>query len=296
MQRIVPNLWFDHTAAEAADFYVSAFPDARILDTHHYPDEVPDFQREFAGEVLGVEFELAGTRFVGINAGSQFPVNPSISFMLNFDPSRDPAAREHLDALWERLSDGGETLMPLADYDFSSHYGWLNDRYGVSWQLILTDPDGDPRPFVAPSLLFGAAVQNRASEALEFYQKVFPGSRAGIVARYEQQTGPAGPDALMFADLELFGQWVALMDSGVEQDFTFSPGVSLALHCADQAEIDYYWEHLSSVPEAEQCGWCVDRFGVSWQVIPENISELTSGPGGYQKMLEMKKIDIAALA
>ena len=98
----------------------------------------------------------------------------------------------------------------------------------------------------------------------------------------------------MFADLQLFGQWVALMDSGVDQDFTFSPGVSLAVACADQAEIDHCWKHLSSVPEAEQCGWCVDRFGVSWQVLPDNLMELTGRPGGYQKMLEMKKIDIAA--
>jgi len=297
VQRIIPNVWFDHTAAEAADFYVSVFPDSRILQTQHYPsEELPDFQREWAGQVLAVEFEIAGTRFVAINAGPQFPVNPSISFMLVFDPSRDPAAREQLDAIWERLSDGGEALMPLGDYDFSPHYGWVRDRYGVSWQLILGDPDGDPRPFVVPSLLFGGPAQNRAGEALEFYQQVFPGSREGVVARYEEPVGPATRGALMFADLELLGQWVALMDSGVDQDYTFNPGISLAVHCADQAEIDHYWQQLSTVPEAEQCGWCVDRFGVSWQVLPANLSELTSRPGGYQRMLQMKKIDIAALS
>ena len=85
------------------------------------------------------------------------------------------------------------------------------------------------------------------------------------------------------------------MDSGVEQDFTFNPGVSLILECADQAELDRYWEQLSAVREAEQCGWCVDRFGLSWQVVPAHLAELLAAPGAYARLLEMKKIDIAAL-
>ncbi|MEN0071632.1 MAG: VOC family protein, partial [Propionicimonas sp.] len=283
MQRIVPNLWFDHTAAEAADFYLTVFPDARVLATAHYPAEgLPDFQKQLAGEVLTVEFEIGGTRFVAINAGPEFPINPSISFMLNFDRSRDPGARDHLDAVWRKLAAGGTILMPLASYDFSPHYGWVQDRYGVSWQLILSDAEGEPRPFVLPSLLFGGPAQNRAAEALEYYSQVFPDSRVGVVARYPEPVGPATTDALMFADVQLLGEWIAVMDSGVPQDFTFSPGVSLSVACSDQAEIDSYWARLSAVPEAEQCGWCVDRFGVSWQVVPADMAELMKLPGAYQ--------------
>ena len=298
MQRIVPCLWFDHKAVEAVDFYTSVFPDAHVTATQYYPGSTDegllDFQREFAGQALTVEFEIGGFRLTAINAGPEFTVNPSVSFMLNFDPARDGEARDHLDALWESLADGGVVLMPLGEYPFSARYGWIQDRYGVSWQLILTDPAGEPRPFIVPSLLFGGAAQNRAGEALEYYASVFPGAREGTVARYAEQTGPAGEGDVMFGDVELLGQWFALMDSGVEQGFTFNCGVSLIVECADQAELDRYWEALSAVPEAEQCGWCADRFGLSWQIIPANLGELMQAPGSYQKLMQMKKIDTAA--
>ncbi len=295
MQRIVPCLWFDHRAAEAVSFYTSVFADARVTGTQYYPSEgLLDFQQEFAGKELTVEFEVDGFKFVAINAGPEFAINPSVSFMLNFDPSRDGQAREHLDALWASLSEGGNVMMPLDAYDFSPRYGWVQDRYGVSWQLILSDPDGDPRPFIIPSLLFGGAAQSRAQEALDYYQAVFPGSRVGTVARYEEPAGAAGRGDVMFGDVELLGQWFALMDSAVEQDFEFNCGVSLMLECVDQAEIDRYWNALSAVPEAEQCGWCADRFGVSWQIVPANLGELMQARGAYQQLMQMKKIETAA--
>lgn len=294
MQKIIPNLWFDHTALEAVQFYTSIFPDATVIATQYYPHEgLLDFQEELAGKELMIEFTVAGYHLMAINAGSEFTPTPALSLMVNFDPSRDPEAKAHLDALWNALSAGGQALMPLQAYDFSPHYGWIQDRYGVSWQLILTNPEGEPRPIIVPNLLFGAGVQNRAAEAAAYYRNTFPGSRAGMEVRYQQQTGPAEPGSVMFSDLELFGQWFALMDSAVEQDFTFTSGVSLMVECDDQAEIDRYWAALSAVPEAEQCGWCTDRFGVSWQIIPANMGELMSTPGAFPKMLTMRKIDIA---
>ncbi|MFZ1284913.1 MAG: VOC family protein [Propionicimonas sp.] len=292
MQRIVPNLWFDHTAAEAADFYTSVFPQGRVTHTQRYPTEgLADFQAELAGQVLMVEFELAGYRFIGINAGPEFPVNPSVSFMLNFDPSVDPQAREHLDELWAALSEGGQALMPLQEYDFSPHYGWVQDRYGVSWQLMLTNPSGDPRPFIVPSIMFGHTIQGRAKEGIDFYTSVF-GGRIGTVALYPEQAGPVA-GSVMFADFEVLGQWFAAMDAA-GQDFTFNCGVSLMVECADQAELDRYWEQLSAVPEAEQCGWCADRFGLSWQLVPVNLGELMTAPDSFEKLMGMKKIEIAA--
>ena len=294
MQRIVPNLWFDHTASEAADFYVATFPDARITATQRYPTEgLLDFQADLAGEVLTVDFEIAGYRFTAINAGPEFQVNESLSFMLTFDPSADPDAVAHLDALWARLADGGRVLMPLAGYAFSGRYGWLADRCGVTWQLMLTDGDGERRPFIMPSLLFGGAAQNRAREAVDHYTALF-GGRLGTLATYPAPVGPAAAGSVMYADFELLGQWFAAMDSAGEPGADFNCGVSLLVECADQAELDRYWEQLSAVPEAEQCGWCADRFGVSWQLVPANLGELMAAPGAFPKLMEMKKIDIAA--
>ncbi len=293
MQKIVPNLWFNRTAEEAVEFYVSVFPDARINSLVRYPTEgLPDFQQDFAGEVLTIDFQLAGTPFTAINAGAEFAFTPANSFFAGFTAGRDPQAREKLDRLWEELSAGGEVLMPIGEYPFSPRYGWVKDRYGLSWQLLLGNPDGDWRPDIVPCLLFGSTAQNRAGEALDFYLSVFPDSAAGQRVPYPEQTGPAVPGAVMFGDVRLGGTWIAAMDSGAPQDFTFNEAVSYTVTCADQAEIDRYWELLSKVPESEQCGWCKDQFGVSWQIIPANMGGLMARPDAYRHMLSMKKLVI----
>lgn len=295
-QKITPNLWFDGNAKEAVDFYVAAFTDGKALSTVYYPksaeEGLADFQLELAGKELSIEFELGDQQFVAINAGPEFRFNTSTSFMLNFDPSRDNMAREHLDKLWDRLIDGGEALMPLETYPFSKRYGWLKDKYGLSWQLILTSPEGEPRPFIIPTLLFAGSSTNHAEEAIQFYLSVFKDSRAGTMARYGKDTGPAKTGALMFADFMLAGQWFAAMDSGTKQDDTFNEAISFAVICKDQAEIDYFWEKLSAVPASEQCGWCKDKYGLSWQIVPENMEQLMQKPNAFKKMMAMKKLVI----
>jgi predicted 3-demethylubiquinone-9 3-methyltransferase (glyoxalase superfamily) len=296
-QKITPNLWFNGNAQEAVEFYVSAFPDSKIVATLNYPNSaeegLADFQLDMAGKVLTVDFQLGTQRFTAINAGPEFAFNPSVSFMLNFDPSKDEQAREHLDELWSKLIEGGEVLMPLDEYPYSKRYGWVKDKYGLTWQLTLTDPAGEPRPFIIPSLMFGEKVVNKAEEAITFYTSVFTDAKQGIMARYAEDTGPAKKGSLMFADFMLAGQWFAAMDSGVKQDFTFNESVSFVVLCKDQAEIDYFWEKLSTVPESEQCGWCKDKYGVSWQIVPESMEELIKKPGAFAKMMQMKKIVIA---
>jgi predicted 3-demethylubiquinone-9 3-methyltransferase (glyoxalase superfamily) len=296
-QKITPNLWFAGDAQEAVDFYVAAFPGSRILAKSYYPksaaEGLADFQLDLAGKVLTIEFELGGQVFVAINAGPEFTPNPSISFMVNFDPSVDNQAREHLDQLWKILSDGGQALMPLEAYPYSKRYGWVKDRYGFSWQLILTDPAGEPRPFIIPSLLFSGDNTNRAEEAIHFYVSVFKDAKLGALSTYSEDTGPARAGSLMFGDFMLANQWFAAMDSAVEQDFTFNEAISLSVSCKDQAEIDFFWEKLSSDPQFEQCGWCKDQFGLSWQIVPENIDELMEKPGAYAHMMDMKKLIIA---
>lgn len=149
MQKITPNLWFNGNAQAAVDFYVSVFPNSKIISTEHYPNStdegLADFQKDLAGKVLTVEFELDGVRFTAINAGPEFH---------------------------------------------------------------------------------------------------------------------------------------------------FSEAVSFAITCADQKEIDYYWEKLSSVPEAEQCGWCKDKYGLSWQIVPKDMQELMRKPHAFANLMKQKKIII----
>lgn len=143
-------MWFDGNAKEAVDFYVSVFPDSKIISTVNYPiskeEGLADFQLELAGKVLTIEFELSGNPYVAINAGPEFKFNESVSF---------------------------------------------------------------------------------------------------------------------------------------------------SIPCEDQAEIDYYWEKLSAVPESEQCGWCKDKYGLSWQVVPKNMDEIMRRPAAFAKLMQMHKIVIA---
>ena len=294
MQTITPHLWFDKEAKEAAEFYTSVMPDSQVtsITTLH---DTP------SGDSDVVSFELAGQPFMAISAGPLFKFNPSVSFILNFDPSRDNNARMHLDRLWGQLSEGGTALMPLDTYPFSEHYGWVQDRYGLSWQLMLTNPAGEERPFIIPSLMFTRNIAGHAEEAIEFYCTVFKGSRRGITARYPQEMEPDQVGTIQFADFSLGGTWFAAMDSAREHQFTFNEAISLLVPCETQAEIDSYWEKLSAVPEAEQCGWLKDQFGLSWQIWPTAIGEIMQNGTREQidritqAFLPMKKLDIATL-
>jgi len=295
-QKITPHLWFDKEAKEAAKFYASIFSNSKItnISTIH---EVPTP----TGDCDIVSFELNGHPFMAINAGPLFKFNPSISFIVNFDPSRDKNGRRDLDVLWAKLSQDGTALMPLDKYPFSERYGWIQDQYGLSWQLILSNPEGDERPSIVPSLMFVGAVAGRAEEAVNFYLSVFKNSRRGIVARYSKGQEPDKEGTIMFSDFMLEGQWFAAMDSAREHEFAFNEAISLLIPCETQEEIDYYWGKLSADPKAEQCGWLKDRYGLSWQVWPIAMGEMmTKGTPDQiarvtEAFLEMKKFDITAL-
>jgi predicted 3-demethylubiquinone-9 3-methyltransferase (glyoxalase superfamily) len=294
MQKITPHLWFDTEAREAAEFYSGVFPDSEVTNVTTLRDTP-------SGDTDVVSFRVAGHQLVAISAGPAFKINPSISFMVNFDPSDGGEARERLDRIWGQLAEGGNELMPLGEYPFSERYGWVEDRFGVSWQLILSSPEGEPRPSIVPALMFSGEVCGMAEEALEFYTSVFGDSERGLVARYPEGSEPDEPGTIMFSDFRLADEWFAAMDSAREHDFGFNEAVSLMVSCADQEEIDYYWERLSAVPEAERCGWLKDRFGVSWQITPADLGEMMSAGTPEQidrvtqAFLPMKKFDLAQL-
>lgn len=293
MVEIIPNIWCNDTADEAADFYVNVFPDSELLSKSSYPTEgLLDFQEPLAGKTVTAELSLWGHRFTLLNATGDFRPTPAISFMVNFDPAHDPAARSRIDEVWSKLAAEGTVFMELGEYAWSSRYGWVEDKFGVSWQLIFTDPDGEPRPAIMPALMFAGAAQNKASQAVEYYTELFDDAAIGMQVPYGAPTGPATAEALMFSDFTLAGQWFVANDSGEAQEWDFSEGVSLAIMCDTQDEIDRYWDGLSHVPKSEQCGWCKDQFGVSWQVSPAHIEQLLERPGAFERMLEMKKLVI----
>jgi len=294
MQKIIPHLWFDKEAREAAEFYTSIFPDSKVANIstlHNTP----------SGDCDIVSFELWGYRLMGISAGPLFKFNPSISLMVNFDPAQDQGAKTRIDKLWEKLSAGGNILMPLDKYPFSERYGWIQDRYGLSWQLILTNPEGEKRPMIIPFFLFVGDVYGRAEEASDFYLSIFKRSKRGAIARYGAGQAPDKEGAVMFTDFMLEDQWFAAMESAHEHKFKFNEAISLMVNCDTQEEIDYYWQKLSAVPEAEQCGWLKDKFGVSWQIVPTEMDKMMrdGSPDQIahvtQAFLKMKKFDLAEL-
>ena len=280
-QFITPAIWCDGTADEAAQFYTDVFRDTSIAE------QAPG---------LTATVSIHGFRLSLINGGNQYAPNPSISCILNFDPllfGGEEQARAYLDELYKRLSTGG-VLMELGEYPFSPRYAWVRDHFGMTWQLMLTDPDGDPRPFVIPSFMFGGTNHAHAEEATDAWIALFDNSRRSVLYRYEDG-GPLDAGTVMFTDFTLRGTWMAATDSGAFHDFTFTPGVSMIVSCRDQEEIDRYWAGLSAVPEAERCGWCIDRWGVSWQVVPHNIAELMAHAARRDRILQMGKIDLAGL-
>lgn len=291
---IVPHLWYDTEAKEAAKFYCSLFPNSKttnITTLHDTP----------SGDCDVVSFELSAQPFMAISAGPLFKFNPSVSFILNFDPSRDKDAQKNLDTTWEKLSQGGSALMPLDKYPFSERYGWLQDKYGLSWQLILSNPGGEERPFIVPSLLFAGDVCGKAEEATNFYMSVFKDTKRGLVARYPQNMEPDKEGTIMFTDFMINNQWLAAMDSAHEHKFSFNEAISLIVPCDTQDEIDYFWKKLSADSKAEQCGWCKDQYGLSWQVWPTALGDMMKN--GTRKQIDritqtflpMKKFDIAKL-
>jgi predicted 3-demethylubiquinone-9 3-methyltransferase (glyoxalase superfamily) len=297
-QRIIPHLWYDKEVRESTAFYASVFPDSAVTNVTTLHDTP-------SGDADSVSFKLWGHNFMAINGGPIFKPNPSISFIVNFDPltfggSRDEARRS-LDAAWEKLSACGTALMPLDSYPFSDHYGWVQDRYGITWQLILLKPGGGRMPTIVPTLMFTGANAGKAVGAIEFYVSVFRNSRKGNVMRYGPGQEPDRPESLAHANFLLEDLWFAAMDSAREHKFTFNEAISLMVQCDDQPTIDYYWQKLSAVPEAEQCGWLKDKFGVSWQVVPTAMEEMMRDGTKEQiarvtqAFLPMKKFDLAAL-
>ncbi|MEH7382597.1 VOC family protein [Bacillus sp. JJ1533] len=293
-QNIVPHLWYNNEAQEAAEFYTSIFPDSSITNIHTLRDTP-------SGDADLVLFELWGQKFMAISAGPYFKFNPSISFFVNFDPSREENASEKINEVWDKFAEGGTVLMPLGKYPFSERYGWIQDKYGLSWQLILTNPEGEERPPIIPSFMFTGDKCGKAEEALKFYLSIFKNSKQGHIARYPAGMEPNKEGTIMFSDFRLENLWFVAMDSAEDHKFQFNEAISFMVYCDTQEELDYYWDKLSAVPGAEQCGWVKDMYGVSWQIVPRAMDEMMSKGTPEQiervnrAVLKMKKLDLVEI-
>jgi predicted 3-demethylubiquinone-9 3-methyltransferase (glyoxalase superfamily) len=287
MQKIIPHLWFDKEAKEAADFYVSTFPKSKVKHTtvlHNTP----------SGSAELVTFELTGQEFQAISAGPLFKFNPSVSFHFK------SKSKEEVDAIWKKLSDGGQILMELGEYPFSERYGWAQDKYGLSWQLIYSG-GVDIKQQITPVIMFVGNVCGKAEEAVKFWTSVFREANIDKLLHYGKAEEPNNEGTVKYTAFSLFGQEFGAMDSAYNHQFDFNEAISFIVNCETQEEIDYYWNKLTAVPEAEACGWLKDKYGFSWQIVPTSMEKMLRSNDQEkidrvtQAFLPMKKLDIAIL-
>ena len=276
--KIHPAIWFDQNGTEAAKFYCSLFEDSLIIN------ESP----------MAVTFELNGYYLMGINGGPMFKPNPSISFYVECD------SVEELDQKFAALSEGGMVMMPVDTYPWSPRYAFFQDKYGVSWQLTLRG-EGNNNPKIVPSLLFVNQKNGKAEEAVNLYTSLFQKGEILEMAHYGAGQGNAEGNVL-FSRSEIDGFQFVAMDGPGEHTFDFTEGMSFLVSTKDQTETDYFWEKFTAVGGQEsQCGWLKDKFGVSWQIVPERFMELISSGNPEQTkrvfaaIMPMKKLIIADL-
>ena len=287
--KIVPHLWFDTQAVEATALYATLFPNSAV-------DNVTQITDTPSGDCDVVSFTLWGQSFQAISAGPYFKFNPAISLFVTFD------TEAQMDTVWNTLVDGGQVLMPYDTYPWAAKYGWVQDRYGVSWQLSLPLSFDGPEAsqHITPLLMYTQDMAGRAAEAIAHYTSVFPESTTDLVVPYAAGDGDT-EGFIKHARFTLGGYTLMAMDSSGPHQFVFNEAVSLVVLCDTQEELDYYTAKLSAVPEAEQCGWIKDKYGVSWQIVPSAIQEMvrTGDPAAVARLtqawLPMKRFNIAAL-
>ncbi|MBD0332686.1 MAG: VOC family protein [Chitinophagaceae bacterium] len=273
--KIYPCLWFNGNAKEAATFYCSVFKDTNIE----------------ADTPLVVTLESAGQKFMLLNGGPEFTFNPSISFFVLCE------TEEEVDKAWNSLVAEGSVLMPLDKYEWSEKYGWVQDRFGISWQLSFGKMQDVGQKFT-PTLMFTGPQHGRAEEAVHFYTSVFDNSAIIGILRYSKGDNDV-EGTVKHAQFKLDGNVFMVMDSSYPHAFHFNEAISFVVACETQEEIDYYWSKLTEGGSEGHCGWLKDKFGVSWQVVPTILERLMSEPVRrdrvMQAFMQMKKFDIEQL-
>ena len=275
---IFPCLWFDATGNEAARFYTDVFGGKITADTP-----------------VVINFELFGQKFMILNAGPQFEKNASVSFMVLCETENE------VEKYWKPLSDGGIVLMELGEYPWSKKYGWVRDKYGVTWQVYLGEKQGAQK--IIPTLMYIHQNNGKAMEAMELYTKIFPDSKIGSVLKYGEGVGNESheiPENIQHAHFEIDGYSFFCMDNSYDHKFDFNEAISIVVMTDNQDETDHLWDSLiGDGGRASMCGWLKDKFGMSWQIVPKKLIELMNDSDPFksqkvmQAMMTMQKIVIS---
>jgi predicted 3-demethylubiquinone-9 3-methyltransferase (glyoxalase superfamily) len=273
--QIYPCLWFDGQAKAAADFYCSIFKNSKIMV------ETP----------MVVNFELGGKKFMGLNGGPNFKINPSISIFATFE------SIDETNFIWNKLIEGGKALINIDKHDWSERYGWLQDKFGMTWQISVVNNEGD-KAKITPAMLFTGDRFGQAEEAVNYYTSIFENS--GIDVRFHYPESSPFKGKLMYSEFNLTQNDFKAMDGFGDHEFGFNEAVSLVVDCKNQDEIDYYWNKLTGEGGQEsQCGWLRDKFSVSWQIVPTILGELMGDPEKGQRVMQVvmqsTKFDIEKL-
>ena len=272
-EKITPCLWFNGQAKEAASLYCSVFANAKIASQ----------------SPIVTEINVSGHSITLLDGGPMYQPNPSISFYYICDTEQE------FDRIWNAFVKEGAVMMPMDKYPWSEKYGWITDKYGISWQVAL-GKISDVGQKITPCLLFTGKQYGRADEAIAHYADIFKTQHVDGILRYCANELPDKEGNVKHAQIALNNQKFMLMESARPHSFTFSEGVSLTIHCETQEEIDYYWERFTESGEESRCGWLKDKFGVSWQIIPTILGKLMSDPAkagkAAQAFMAMKKLNI----
>lgn len=273
MNPIYPCIWTNNQAREAAEFYTQVFPDSKILESNDMTSIWTSY----------------GQTFMCLNGGPMFQPNPSISFYTLLPNEQE------IKKVWEKLKEDGEIMMDLGAYPWSNLYGWVKDRFGVSWQLDNFCPDAIEDRFAPAFMLTGNNFGN-AEDAIQYYTSIFPDSSIKFISRYGEDAGSQS-GKINHAQFYLNGQLFVIMESNMDHAFTFSEGISMVIPCQNQEEIDHFWNTMTEEGEESQCGWLKDKYGVSWQVVPQNLGKLIQEKGQpvIDAFLKMKKFDLKVL-
>lgn len=271
-RKITPCLWYNAQAKEAATLYCSAFTNSKIT----------------AQSPIVTEINVSGQSITLLDGGPMYRPNASISFYYNCETP------EEFDRIWNAFTKEGTILITAGKYPWSEKYGWVSDKFGVSWQLGISKTKISDK--IIPCLMFTGDQYGRADQAIAHYTKIFENSKVDSIQRYSGNEQPDQEGKIKHGEILINGQRFMLLESAQSHGVEFSEGISFTIHCETQQQIDYYWEKLTESGEESMCGWLKDKFGVSWQIIPTVLSKLMSDPAkagkAAQAFMAMRKMNI----
>lgn len=301
MSVIVPVMRFGDELDEAVAFYSQAFDNVTAEKLYHYPDdpETCEFLTQYpelAGHTLGAKMRFGNCHLFFIHAPISIDDDESISYIANFAGIDDPVIAARAQKTWENLCEGGEVILEFGSFAGGRYAGIVRDRFGVTWEVMNTIPDGKKRMFIVPSVAFGGKYQNQASEAVEFYSKVFPDHLIDQSLTYPEDDGLVTKNSILFCAMKVNGQCFVFQDAGVPTEMSIRRSTVFAVFCSSQEEIDTLWDVLCASEEPTGYpGVCTDPFGVNWLIAPEHGASLAQDGPTMDKLWRMEKIDSTVL-